>query len=134
MRYLLVALMIVLLPVRGWVGNAMALDMAAQQVLMAQAVAPSQLAFNAESPMPADCPMHAQATADAVDAAAEASQTTGAGAHCNGCNTCQLCLAFASFTWIDPPTGVFTASAAPQLSGLRFSSAESVSNLKPPIS
>ena len=131
MRCLLVALMIVLLPVRGWVGNAMALDMAAQQVLMAQAVAPSPLAFNAESPMPADCPMHAQATADA---AGEASQTTGAGAHCNGCNTCQLCLALASFTWIDPPTGVFTASAAPLLSGLRFSSAESVSNLKPPIS
>ena len=131
MRYLLVALMIVLLPVRGWVGNAMALDMAAQQVLMAQAVASSPLAFNAESPMPADCPMHAQATADA---AAEASQTTGAGAHCNGCNTCQLCLALASFTWMDPPTGVFTAPAAPLLTGLRFSSAESVSNLKPPIS
>lgn len=134
MRYLLVALMIVLLPVRGWVGNAMALDMAAQQVLMAQAVAPSPLAFNAESPMPADCPMHAQATADAADAAAEASQTTGAGAHCNGCNTCQLCLALASFTWMDPPTGVFTAPAAPLLTGLRFSSAESVSSLKPPIS
>ena len=134
MRCLLVALMIVLLPVRGWVGNAMALDMAAQQVLMAQAVAPSPLAFNAESPMPADCPMHAQATADAAGEAGEASQTTGAGAHCNGCNTCQLCLALASFTWIDPPTGVFTASAAPLLSGLRFSSAESVSNLKPPIS
>ncbi len=134
MRYLLVALMIVLLPVRGWVGNAMALDMAAQQVLMAQAVAPSPLAFNAESLMPADCPMHAQAPADAADAAGEASQTTGAGAHCNGCNTCQLCLALASFTWMDPPTGVFTASAAPLLTGLRFSSAESVSNLKPPIS
>ncbi len=134
MRYLLVALMIVLLPVRGWVGNAMALDMAAQQVLMAQAVAPSPLAFNAESLMPADCPMHAQATADAADAAGEASQTTGAGAHCNGCNTCQLCLALASFTWMDPPTGVFTAPAAPLLTGLRFSSAESVSNLKPPIS
>ena len=50
MRYLLIALMIVLLPLRGWAGNAMAVDMAAQQVFMAQA---STAAMVAEPAMPA---------------------------------------------------------------------------------
>ena len=125
MRHLLLALMIALLPVRGWVGNAMAVDMAAQQVAMAQS-----MALNTEAPMPADCPMHAQAAADE----AGTSQDTAAGPHCNGCDSCELCLALASFTWTQPPTATFTPYAEPLASGTRFSSADSVSSLKPPIS
>jgi hypothetical protein len=130
MRHLLLALMIALLPVRGWVGNAMAVDMASQQVVMAQSMA-QDAAMNAESAMPADCPMHAQA---AADESSDANQKTGAGTHCNGCNTCELCLALASFTWADPPTSPFTPHAAPLSQGTRFSSADSVSSLKPPSS
>ena len=128
MRYLLVALMIVLLPLRGWAGNVMAVDMAAQQVLMAQ-TATVDTAIAAESAMPADCPMQAQA---AADKSSDAAQTTGS--HCNGCNTCQLCLTLASFTWTHSPAGPIKPHAAPSAIGIRFSNADSVASLKPPIS
>jgi hypothetical protein len=120
MRHLLLALLIALLPVRGWVGNAMAIDMAAQQ-----AVAVTQ-----QSPMPADCPMHAQAP----DQAGNTSQQAEAGTLCVNCDTCQLCLALASFTSTDPSTGAHAAHSGPMDTGIRFSSADSVFKLKPPIS
>jgi len=133
MRHLLLALMIALLPVRGWVGNAMAIDMAAQQVVMAYGTVNTMTesaAMNADASMPSDCPMHAQASAPA-DNTGEDSTT---GFHCNGCNTCELCLTLASFTWTELPAATFTPRAEPSTHGTRFSSADSVSGLKPPIS
>ena len=132
MRYLLVALMMVLLPLRGWAGNAMAVDMAAQQVLLAQTAPPAAVAAvekEPESAMPSDCTMHVQATADK----AGAGETT-AGSHCNGCNTCQLCLALGSFSWTSGSANPFQPHAAPSASPTLFSSAESAASLKPPIS
>ncbi|MDW5443510.1 hypothetical protein [Polaromonas sp. SM01] len=123
MRYLLIALMIVLLPARGWVGHAMAMDMAAQQVIMAQTAVSAEL-----DTMPEDCPMHAQA-ADRMDKPAET-----AGTHCNSCDTCELCLALASFSWADGPAHTFAPQAGPLAHGSRFSSADSVPGIKPPIS
>ena len=128
MRYLLVALMIALLPLRGWAGNVMAVDMAAQQVLMAQMVSVDK-AINAGSAMPADCPMQAQATADK---ASDVGQATGT--HCNGCDTCQLCLSLATFTWTRVADGLLKPQATPVTIGIRFSNADSVASLKPPIS
>ncbi|MBA3592221.1 MAG: hypothetical protein H0W47_00270 [Polaromonas sp.] len=122
MRVLLLALMIALLPVRGWVGNAMAVDMAAQQSLAATPA--SAEAVSDTSIMPPDCPMHAQA--DAEEAAA--------GAHCSSCNTCQLCLALASFAWDPPASATTVPHAGPAASVQHFSSAERISSLKPPIS
>lgn len=123
MRVLLLALMIALLPVRGWVGNAMAVDMAAQQAQQAAANAESGIEASA---MPEDCLMHAQASE------AEASQADGA--HCNGCNTCELCLALASFTWPGLQPAAFTLHAEPLAGGTLFTSAERASGFKPPIS
>ena len=128
MRYLLVALMIVLLPLRGWAGNAMAVDMAAQQVLMAQASTASTAAMVAEAAMPADCPMHLQAVADKVD------QTSGASTHCHSCDTCQLCLALASWAHMAWPAGAMSRPGAPLLAGTSFRSADTAASLKPPIS
>ena len=122
MRYLLIALMIVLLPLRGWAGNAMAVDMAAQQVLMAQAGAVSTAA------MPADCPMHLQAVADKAD------QTSPAVDHCHSCDTCQLCLALASWPPQDWPAGLTSRPGAPLLAGTSFRSADTAASIKPPIS
>ncbi|HYW56634.1 MAG TPA: hypothetical protein VE934_06725 [Polaromonas sp.] len=129
MRHLLLALLIALLPVRGWVGNAMAVDMAAQRAA----------ATIAQQAMPADCPMHAQA-ADQDGSASQ--QTPGdkaadqgkSGKLCADCDTCQLCLALASFTWTDLPTGSHSAHSGPVGTGIRFSSADNVFSLKPPIS
>jgi hypothetical protein len=128
MRYLLIALMIVLLPLRGWAGNAMAVDMAAQQVLVAQASAASAAAMVAESAMPADCPMHLQAVADKAD------QASPVNAHCSSCDTCQLCLALATWTQPDWPAGAMSRPGAPLLAGTSFRSADSAASLKPPIS
>lgn len=130
MRYLLLALMIALLPVRGWVGNAMAIGMASQQVAMAQASS-VDAATNPDLAMPADCPMHAQAVSDQ---AADTDQTAAAGLHCNGCDTCQLCLALASLTWTRVAANPPIPDAAPLANASRFSDADSVASLKPPIS
>ncbi len=119
MRHLLLALLIALLPVRGWVGNAMAVDMAAQRAV----------AVSGQAAMPADCPMHAQA--------AEQSGGTDAGTAgtlCADCDTCQLCLALASFTWTDLPTGSWLPPSGLLDRSTRFSSADGVFSLKPPIS
>lgn len=122
MRYLLLALMITLLPLRGWVGNAMAVDMASQQAVQAQAD------VKQASAMPEDCPMHAQAGAEA------AGDPVTADGHCNDCNTCELCLALASLPWPMVAMGSFTPHAGPPSTGHPFSSAESITRLKPPIS
>jgi hypothetical protein len=126
MRVLLLALMIALLPVRGWVGNAMAVDMATQQVAMTQQTAPDAEPSTEASAMPEDCPMFAQAN--------EAETPVADGAHCNSCNTCELCLALASFTWPGLQPAGFTLHAEPLAGGNDFTSAERASGFKPPIS
>lgn len=118
MRFLLIALMIVLLPLRGWAGNAMTIEMATQQVFKAQASAVA---------MPADCPLQAQALAG------NAAETNPTSMQCHSCDTCQLCLALASSThtaWsadsIDPP-------GAPLLVSNAYRSAHTAAGYKPPI-
>jgi hypothetical protein len=125
MRHLLLALLIAVLPVRGWVGHAMAVDMASQHAALAQAVAAGDL-----TPMPEDCPMHAQM----ADAAAEPAQASQAGMLCQGCDTCQLCLAMASFTGAVVQAASWLPHAAPADGGSRFNSADQPSGIKPPIS
>ena len=52
---------------------------------------------------------------------------------CN-CNACELCLALATFTLPTLAIAAFTAHAEPPSPGTRFSNAERVFSLKPPIS
>ena len=121
-RYLLIALMLVLLPLRGWAGNAMAVDMAAQQVRMAQARAADVV------PMPADCAMAMQTPAEAMQ---QANQTSS---HCHSCDTCQLCLALATPCQVYWPVSPIGRHNAALHTGTAYSSAESASSFKPPIS
>ena len=121
-RYLLVALMVVLLPLRGWVGNAMAVDTAAQRVMTAQAQTANAV------PMLTDCAMAMQISTDTVK---QVSQNSW---HCPSCDTCQLCLALATasqVTWLAKP---ITRHSAVLLAGVAFESAESALSFKPPIS
>ena len=121
-RSLMIALMLILLPLRGWVGNAMAVDMAAQQVLTAQAGAIEP------APMSADCNMAMQTMSE------EQTQADSATAHCHSCDTCELCLALATASqdsWHASPTGRHSAALH---AGNVFSSAENALSFKPPIS
>ena len=137
MRHLLVALMIALLPVRGWMGNAMAIDMAMQQVSMAQSstegampVSGSSAASMTTAAMPEDCPMSAQSQ---NGKSVEGEQAGDTASLCN-CESCELCLALATFTLPKLAIAAFTAYAEPPSHGTRFSNAERVFSLKPPIS
>ena len=121
-RLLLVALMLVLLPLRGWVGNAMAVDMAAQRVMTAQAQTANAV------PMLTDCALAMQVSTDSVK---QVSQNSW---HCPSCDTCQLCSALATasqVTWLVKP---ITRHNAVLLAGVAFESAESAFSFKPPIS
>ena len=136
-RYLLFAFMVALLPIRGWIGNAMATDMALQQVLMAQnsiegatSASAKELASASAAAMPEDCPMNAQSQDVKSVAGGQADKATSG---CN-CNSCELCAALASFMLPALASAAFTPHAEPASHGTRFSSAERVFSLKPPIS
>jgi len=63
----------------------------------------------------------------------EGGQAGEAAASCN-CNSCELCLALATCTFPTLATAAFTPHAEPPSHGTRFSNAERVFSLKPPIS
>ncbi len=116
-RFLLIALMLVLLPLRGWAGNIMAVDIAATAAMQAKMANVSN-----QTAMPVDCAMHSQPSAD--DAATS----------CGGCDTCELCLTVVNLmhaTWAASP---FARHTSPLTLSASFSSASSASGLKPPIS
>lgn len=116
-RFLLIALMLVLLPLRGWAGNIMAVDMAATTVAQAM-----MAGATGQTPMPADCIMQAQTPGDDV------------AAQCCSCDTCELCLAVANLTpepWAASPV---IRHSSPLAVNASYSSATSGTHLKPPIS
>ena len=116
-RFVLIALLLVLLPLRGWAGSAVATGIAATAVVQAQIAH-----ANSHAAMPADCEMLSQ---DLLDDAA---------LHCSNCDTCGLCLAVANLTrapWLAPQP---TRHVSPLGFDASFSSAVRVLHLKPPIS
>ena len=137
MRFLLLALMIALLPIRGWMGDAMAIEVAMQQVSMTQSstegatpVSGRQRDLATSAAMPEDCPMSAQHKSGK---SVEDDQANETAASCN-CNSCELCLALATFTFSTMATVTFTPHAETPSHGTRFSNAECGFSLKPPIS
>ena len=123
-RILLVSLLVVLLPLRGWAGDIMAVDMVAgtasnnamtSDVRTAVDTAPSQAS------MPADCMMFAQASPDSST-------------HCSNCDTCELCLAVVNTTAVVWSAAQWLRHSSPLANNVSFTSAGSASNLKPPIS
>lgn len=115
-RYLFIFLMLALLPLRGWAGNSMAIDMAAMTV------AQSRMAGMAgQSSMSADCIMQSQAPSD--DVAAQS---------CS-CETCELCLAVADLTPAQWAVSSLIRHSSPLALSTSFTSAASPANFKPPI-
>lgn len=113
-RIVILILLIVLLPLRGWSAERMAEHMAA-------------------SAMPADCPM-VMLTAGSAEAGASDDDGATLSTTDRSCQSCQLCMAL-----IAPETvAVQTLSAAPHAvtvhSTDRFASVDPVRAAKPPIS
>lgn len=117
MSRLFVMFMIVLLPLRGWAGDLMSVQMAT-----------SVLASHAGSAMPPDCPMRAQPGAAELDAKA-----SPAPAGTESCTSCDLCIPLAELSDARLDTLSFAAHAKPLMSGVDFISALPAPTLKPPI-
>ncbi|CAM3593776.1 hypothetical protein [Polaromonas hydrogenivorans] len=139
MRALFFVLMITLLLLRGWTGDAMANGMALaslQHPHQPQQSTTKTIAshaheisaedhFDHESAMPAahDCAGHA------ADDAAPA-----ADGHCQSCDTCQACHSVALTPAAVGANPVFGSRTRPHTKAARFASAEAAPGQKPPIS
>jgi hypothetical protein len=76
MRRFIFILMIALLPLRGWMGEAMATEMAATNIIATKAI--NTLASAENKGTPADCEMHASGHPD----------TSKSGSSCTHCQAC----------------------------------------------
>jgi hypothetical protein len=133
MRVLLLALMIALLPLRGWVGDAMAMDMMTE-ALHAPLHAIKSVASDDHTTGHGS---HLEAHhADCAEHAAPAPTSDAAGSHDGNCAShaaCQLCH---SVALAPPPLTLAPAAlplAAPPLALAGFVSAELPRGFKPPI-
>lgn len=140
MRHLLLIIMIALLPLRGWVGDAMATGMAATQLQHQSQTATNTIASHAHnsggnSHFDLETAV-AQADWTAADCAGHASvgEPHAADTHCESCSVCQACHTVAlSLTGTDV-TGALTLSTQPVAAGAQFASAETALGEKTPIS
>lgn len=140
MRCFLLALLIALMPLRGWAGDAMATQMAAVAVVQQGPVAHAGGADADAS----GAPVHEHAvseTASAKTAAPDCAEHTSLqtasssdNSHCQTCVVCQTCHSVALLlpTFAGDMTPVPTV--VPQSAAPSFTSAERALRLKPPIS
>lgn len=135
MRHLILAIMIVLLPLRGWVGDAMATQMAADSASSTSQhhqVATEVIAAHAHDTGAAGHFDHENALQTAHDCAVQTADT--ASGHCGSCQICQVCHTVA----LSPPTAglnmTFDAPLLPPTSATLFTSAQAALGKKPPIS
>lgn len=146
MRHLLFALLIALLPLRGWVGDAMATQMAAGQMQHSQTEQHDQqhgaiklIADHQDSTLAAahfDHEEMAQAQAAGPDCAGH---STGAGTHaadghCESCAACQVCNTVALSLMGPKLSPAFKSLALPHAAADHFASADAALRQKPPIS
>lgn len=140
MRILLLALMIALLPLRGWVGDAMAME------LMVATLQPTENATDLIAHNPnktraepgfdtqteamhhTECPGHAAMPDTPAD-----SQHHADGADCATCAACQICHTMALTPMTLQITSTALPAGLPQASSHHFASAERAPGFKPPI-
>lgn len=115
---LLLVFMIVLLPLRGWAGDLMSVQMAV-----------SGLAPQPALSMPAGCPMHTPVDAAHAEAGAESRPVSMA-----SCDGCDLCVPMAEQASTRLDIASFAAHAQPPAGREDFASAALARALQPPIS
>ena len=122
MRHWFLFLMIALLPLRGWVGDAMAVDMLSQPAHASMAMGThsgDHGADHGESHAQCACDEHASAAQDSADHQHSA---------CDVCNVPALAMRLAELQ--TPPPGHAQLAAVVE----RFASSEAQRGIKPPIS
>ena len=127
MRRWLVLLMLVLLPLRGWVGAAMAGDMIQQQLHGPHAVALQQIDVHptGHHGMDHDCAGHGSH-------AEHSPQTPASPDSCSTCASCQACSALALAVPVTSVPCAIFGHAPPAFDAPRFASAERQLAFKPP--
>jgi len=136
MRLLVLVLAIVLLPLRGWLGDAMML--APVQPATAghamHAATDGAMAAHAMHGMPStdDHDMHAALAA--MDSGATHDGTDSLHAAHTTCDTCQFCHSVAVTAWPEVPMPAAAPAHGPIAGAMRFASAEAAQGFKPPIS
>jgi hypothetical protein len=140
MRHLVLALMILLLPLRGWAGDAMATQMASAAVAIESGAARTHEieatatfdhqhpGFESAQAIP-DCHGQMASHSDAHDNAANDHAGT-----CQACQACQACHTFALSPSPVVVTNVFASPPLPPTPGAAFTSAAAALTQKPPIS
>lgn len=120
MRYLIVALMILLLPLRGWAGDAMATHMAATA-----GSSQTGSTLTHEKSASADCAGHHGSGQTDTDNAKSVNGET--------CQACQAChtVALSSSSAVD--SVLFVAPSPPLVTAAQFTSADTALGQKPPI-
>ena len=115
MRRLLILILIVLLPLRGWAGNLMSVQMATSGVV--------SVAVEAAA-MPPGCPMQAHSETD--------------GSHPHGgmknCVSCGLCIPLAELACVRLDIATFAGHVQPVIGDADFESISLAPTVKPPIS
>lgn len=120
MRRLLVLIMIVLLPLRGWAGDLMSVQMATRSAVSA----------SVEAAMPPGCPMHSQASQAHPGQDGEGSPSQG---DMKNCASCGLCVPLAELAHARFDTVAFAGHAQPLVGDAAFVSASLAPTVKPPI-
>ena len=140
MRHLLLVLLIVLLPLRSWGGDAMATRMAAPTLTHQLAVAHSGAGQAHAAAAPKHMPVAVEAFgaslagADCVDHSGSENTSPTDSSHCQSCVVCQACYSSALVLPVFDIGVTFAFSGLPRSAAPRFASAERALGLKPPIS
>lgn len=121
MGRLLLILLVMLLPLRGWSAERMVLQMILSQAALQ--VADEQMAM---SGMPADCPMMARPASEAEKS------PTPSKSHI-GCQTCQLCMTLATPSFPSTDLLTYARQTHPASTSASFISADLARQVKPPI-
>ncbi len=123
MRVVLLALLIAMLPLRSWAGDAMAIQMATAPGLTAT------VGVSASESTHVDCLERTEMGSDSTPQ----DQATDAIGHCNTCSACQACSAVA---YVIPETTLALVPlphSVPSCSAAHFTSADRALGQKPPI-
>ena len=133
MRRLLLILMIVFMPLRGWAGDGMAVDMAVEQLAAPANMAAAHARIEQGNMHHADCLGHTHAEPEApLDS--EQPVNDQLASHCPTCNACQVCSSAALTLQVTMACTMLAQYAAPFMGGAAFTSAEPAPGFKPPIS
>ena len=144
MRVLLVALMMILLPLRGWMGDAMAISMMNMQMgtsapphamsmqNMAHEMAPQSLQQMPQTA--AQASEHDDCAGMTMAAPENAGESAGAMAGCESCAVCQACSAVVMGADAQRSLTLSLAQASPVGALPHFASAHAQRGQKPPIS